>query len=127
MSNSIIATCENKVVKYQGASVEEVKILSKGIGLSEGVLIMDGERKFYLVSSANDIDKTLAQVSIALEKTSNALGVIANSLTAIAGNMNGPSTSPPPAIPNNVVQINQSVSEINQAKSALDEIKGSLL
>lgn len=111
MSKTLNASCAAGVVTLNGAPVE-AEILSEGVGESEGALILDKEKAFYIASNATDLKTTL-------EKISDALTKVGETLTAIGAGMTGPTTTPPPTLAANVVEINLIVAELTTLKGAL--------
>jgi len=111
MSKILQATCISGVVSYEGFPVE-AEILSEGVGESEGVLILQGDKAFYIASNATDLKTTL-------EKLTNALTKVTETLTAIGAGMTGPTTAPPPTLAANVVTINLAVTELTTLMGAL--------
>jgi len=111
MSKILEATCLAGIVKWEGSPVE-AEILSEGEGSSEGVLLLEKEKAYYLTSNASDLKTTL-------EKVIDALTKVTETLTAIGGNMTGPTTAPPPTLATNVVAINLLVTELTTLKGAL--------
>ena len=108
----IPATCQAGVVTADDVPVPAAVIQSKGVGASEGVLLIDGEEARYLPNTTPDIEETL-------EKISDALTTIANTLTAIGAGMTGPTTAPPPSLPSNVASLNATIAELEALKGAL--------
>jgi len=111
VSKTINATCSAGVVSVEGKPVE-AEILSEGIGESEGALILDKGKSFYIASNATDLKTTL-------EKISDALTKIGETLTAIGSGMTGITTAPPPTLPVKVGEINAIVAELTTLKDAL--------
>jgi hypothetical protein len=111
LSKTINASCAAGVVSVDGNPVV-AEILSEGVGSSEGVVILDKEKAFYITSNATDLQTTMEKIASALTK-------IGETLTAIGAGMTGPTTAPPPTLAANVVQINLIVTELNTLKAAL--------
>jgi hypothetical protein len=111
MSKILEASCISKVVKWEGSPVE-AEILSEGNGESEGVLILEKDKAFYLASNATDLKLTL-------EKIADALTKITETLTAIGAGMTGPTTAPPPSLAVNVASVNLLVTELETLKGNL--------
>lgn len=111
MSKILEATCISGVVKWEGSPVE-AEILSEGIGSSDGLLLLEKEKAYYLTSNASDIKTTL-------EKLIDALTKVTETLTAIGGNMTGPTTTPPPVLAANVIAVNLLVTELTTLKGSL--------
>lgn len=111
MSKILKASCKTGAVKWEGSTVE-AEILSDGTGESEGILILEKDKAFYIPSSAKDIETTL-------DKLIGALTKITETLTAIGGGMTGPTTAPPPTLPADVAEINIIISELETLKGDL--------
>jgi hypothetical protein len=111
MSKILKATCQGKVVKFNEAIIE-AEILSEGNGESEGALLLEGEKAYYLPSNATDLKETL-------EKVSEVLGKIGETLTAIGAGMTGPTTAPPPDLAAKVAEINAIASELSTLKEGI--------
>lgn len=112
MSKILEATCEAGVVTSEGAAVPGASILSEGIGESQGLLLMQGDKKTYVTSSAADL-KT------AIEKVVEAINKIGTVLTAIGAGMTGPTTAPPGTLATDV-------SELVALATELETLKGNL-
>lgn len=113
MSKVLSATCDTSgKVTADGTEVVGAIVLSEGKQASSGVAVMDGDKVWYLTSSATDIKTTI-------EKAADAITKIATVLTAIGSGMTGPTTAPPPTLVTDVLAINQVVTELNQLKEAL--------
>lgn len=113
MSKILAATCDNAgKVTADGVIVPEAVVLSLGKQASSGLLYLDGDNAWYFPSSATDVEATLGQISLAIEK-------IANVLTSLGAGMTGPTTAPPPT-------LGVDVAAIMQIKAAVDQLKGAL-
>lgn len=91
MSKVLNATCSAGIVLVDGTPIENVEILSEGVGPSEGILILDGEKSYYVPKSVEDIASTLGHLSDALEKLIDALTIHDTAGFLVAG----PTPSPP--------------------------------
>jgi hypothetical protein len=111
VSKTLNASCAAGVVTVEGKPIE-AEILSEGVGSSEGAIILDKEKAFYIASNATDLKTTL-------EKISDALTKVGETLTAIGAGMTGPTTAPPPTLAANVTEINLIVVELTTLKDAL--------
>ncbi len=100
------------VVTADGVPVVGAIILSEGKQASSGVAVMDGDKVWYLTSSATDI-KTV------IEKVIAALNEIGPALTSIGAGMTGPTTAPPPTLPTAVTNITTVVTQLTTLKEAL--------
>lgn len=125
MTKILKATAQARVVTFEGQSVA-AEILSEGVGSSEGLLIIERDKAFYIPSSALDIKSTLESLSGSLEQVSNALTQIATSLTSIGANMTGPTTSPPPTLAADVLLIQQASTAIMAIKTQADTLSENL-
>ena len=111
MSKILNATCQGGTVLVDGVPVN-AEILSEGQGPSEGVALIEKEKVFYVASNATDIKTTL-------EKVTNVLTKIGETLTAIGGGMTGPTTAPPPNLATNVAEMNLVIAELTALKDVL--------
>lgn len=114
MSKTLKAECDgSEKVFYGDTEVISCEILSEGKQKSDGILVIDKGKTYYLTSSATDIKTTL-------EKISSALTEIATALTTIdAKPVGGTGSAPAPAVGGNVATLNTLKSEIDQLKGAL--------
>lgn len=113
MSKILDATCDAQgKVTADGVEVVGAIVLSEGKQASSGTAVMDGDKVWYLTSSATDVKATLEKMAAAITK-------IANMFTSVGSGMTGPTTAPPGTLPTDVVELNQMVAEINQLKGAL--------
>lgn len=118
--------CTNEIVKIEDLPISDAQILSIGKGESTGIVLMIGEKSYYLTSNATDIETTIEKINDIADNLSDALSKIANVLTSIGSGMTGPTTAPPPTLATDVAAINGYVSEIDAAKSDLETLKGDL-
>jgi hypothetical protein len=113
MSKILSATCNSSgKVTADGVEVVGAIVLSEGKQASSGVAVLDGDKVWYLTSSATDIKTTI-------EKLSDSLTKIGNMLTAIGAGMTGPTTAPPPTLAADVTALNAVVTELNALKDGL--------
>jgi len=113
MSKILDATCNAAgVVTADGTTVIGAIVLSEGHQASEGLAVMDGDKVWYLTSSATDVKTTI-------EKMADAITKIANLFTSVGGGMTGPTTAPPPTLVTDVLALNTLVTELNTLKAAL--------
>lgn len=113
MSKVLDATADaTGAVTADGVPVSIATLISEGKQSSSGILIIDGDKAWYIPSNATDIKATI-------EKAADAITKIANVLTAIGAGMTGPTTAPPPTLATDVVAINLVVTQLNQLKEAL--------
>lgn len=113
MSKIISATASAAgKVTADGVEVIGAIILSEGKQASSGVAVLDGDKVWYLTSSATDIKTTI-------EKLSDAITKISNIFTAIGAGMTGPTTAPPPTLAASVTALTAVATELNTLKEAL--------
>lgn len=127
MSKVLDATCNaSGTVTADGVPVVGAIVLSEGKQASSGVAVMDGDKVWYLTSSATDIKNTIEKLISVIEKDAEALTQIATTLTSIGAGMTGPTTAPPPTLATDVVTINSKVTALNAVKAELNTLKGAL-
>lgn len=128
MSRSIAlpATCVQSVVKVDNFPVEIAEILSSGKAQSSGVLVMYGDKAFYITNVSGDIKTTIEKLISTITSLNDALTQIGTTLTSIGAGMTGPTTAPPPTLPTDVTAINAKVTELNAIKSDLNSLKEAL-
>lgn len=126
MSKVLEATCAVGVVESEGVPVPVAEIFSEGVGPSEGVLIVDKEKAFYIAKTSPDLDATLAQINAALTQTATAISLIATALTAIGAGMTGPTTAPPPTLAAQVAAITATGVQVTAANTLLQTLKAML-
>lgn len=113
MSKVLDATCDQTGrVTADGIIVVGAVVLSEGKQASEGVAVMDGEKVWYLTSSAADVKATIVKVVDAIQKT-------ANLFTSIGTGMTGPTTAPPGTLATDVAALNLVATDLNTLKEAL--------
>lgn len=112
MSKILEATCEGGVVTSEGVAVPGAEILSEGVGESQGLLLMQGDKKTYMASNATDLKTTIEKVVEAINK----VGTI---LTAIGAGMTGPTTAPPGTLATDVLELTQLATELETLKGNL--------
>lgn len=111
MSKTLEANCTGNVVKI-GSDPIAAEILSEGVGESQGIVVMDKDKAYYITSNATDLKTTL-------QKLTDALTQIGTTLTSIGAGMTGPTTAPPPTLATDVAQINLIVTELTTLKDTL--------
>lgn len=126
MSKILEASCDaNGKVTVAGVEVPDAIVLSEGKQASTGVLILDGEMKKYIPSSAADIKTTIEKAIDTITDTAAALTQIATALTSISA-VTGPAWAPPPTLATDVTTITSKVTSLNATKTALNTLKGAL-
>lgn len=112
MPRAIEATCVAGVVTAGALPVTSAAIQSEGIASSSGILLLDGDKAFYLAKTSPDLKTTL-------EKIASALGQIATTLTSIGAGMTGPTTAPPPTLAADVAALTVIQTQLSVLKEAL--------
>lgn len=113
MARIFNATCNALgIVTAEGVQVPDCVVLSEGKQASAGLMFAQGDKFYYLPSSALDIKATLTDVIAALTE-------ISSTLTAIGAGMTGPTTAPPPTLPASVITINSKITTLTALKEAL--------
>lgn len=79
MSKVLAASCEAGVVTCEGKVIAGAEILCEGIESSEGVLIIDQEKSYYLANTQPD----LKEVIESLVEIITQVGAIATALDAV--------------------------------------------
>lgn len=122
MSKTLRATCENGVVTAENTTIQEARVLSSGIGASQGVVILDDERADYIPDTTSDLEETIDQtIALAeaaaegLSATSSAIGVVGAEAGVAA-----------PALAALQVPIDLAASSLEDVAAALEELKGRL-
>jgi len=116
MSKVIVATCEDGKVTAEGVEVPSAEIFSEGEASSEGLLILDGDKAYYVAKTSPDLKTTLQKLTTALGKVSSALSALdgAHFLVAATGGVpSGPLIATP-------------ISELNAVKAELEDLTDSL-
>jgi hypothetical protein len=127
MSKALAASCEGGVVTAGGVAVAGTEVQSEGVGASTGVLILDGEKRYYFPKGTPDLKTTLEQVIAALAQTKTALNQVASALTTIDAKPTGGTGSAVVAtVAANVSAINTAATAVDTAKEALNTLKGAL-
>lgn len=140
MSKTITASCVGGIVTADGVPVPAAEVLSEGVGASEGLLVVDEEKAFYVAKTTPDLETTLThlitaltQVKAALDQTVTGLQKTGTTFTATFAGMLGPATAPPPTGPTGVAdivaaaaQVTAAATQIETAKTALNTLKGML-
>lgn len=126
MSKTLRAQCSAGIVTVEGTPVPAARVLSSGVGSSEGVLILDEDKADYIAKTVQDLDATLQDVTSALGQVVTALGQIASGLTAIGAGMTGPTTAPPPTLAVTVAAITAASVQITTSQTNLTALKAML-
>lgn len=113
MSKLLEATCSPAgIVTADGVPVEGAVILSQGKAQSSGILLIDGEKLWYLTSSASDLKTTIEKVASALNQAATGLNSAGGALNGLAGGSGAGAIAAAAA-------ITPIVAELNALKEAL--------
>lgn len=126
MSKVLEASAEAGVVTVEGLPITIADILSKGVGSSTGVLIIEGDKAYYLTSNADDLSDTLADTKSAIDKVVQAVNQIATSLTTLNAQFTANSLSPSAAIAAQVVAITGYATELTAIGVEMETLKEAL-
>jgi hypothetical protein len=85
MNRVIEASCSASIVQADGVPVPGATILSEGIGQSEGIAIIQGDKVYYVNSSAADLKTTIEKLVDVLTQLTGALTAIDAKPTGGAG------------------------------------------
>lgn len=113
MAKIIAASLSSGKVMAEGFEIQDAVVLSEGEADSEGVLILDGDKQYYIAKTTPDVKTTIEKVVDAIDK-------IANLFTAIGAGMTGPTTAPPGTLATDVAAIQAVKTELETLK---DELK----
>lgn len=111
MSKVIEATCQANVVTVDGQPVDAT-ILSKGLGSSSGIAVLDKDSVTYVTSNATDLETTIDNLNQSLTK-------LITIVTAIGAGMTGPTTTPPPTLAADLAEITAIVATLTTLKGQL--------
>lgn len=126
MSKMLEASVVGGVVKVGSLPIEDAVILSKGLGDSEGVLLVEEDQATYIPNASTDIESTLTQLITALEKIADAITKTSTTFTSVGAGMTGPTTAPPPTLAVDVALLVTYATAVTAAKTQLQSIKGAL-
>jgi hypothetical protein len=127
MSKILTATCDAQgKVTADSVVVDIAQVLSEGKQASSGILIIDGNKAWYMPSSATDIKTSIEKLIAVITDAAAALTQVGTTLTSIGAGMTGPTTAPPGTLATDVVNINSKVTALNATKAELETLKGAL-
>jgi hypothetical protein len=126
MSKTLEATCTAGVVLVGGLPVPGATVFSEGIAESEGVVLLDEDKAFYLPKTTPDLKTTLDNLVNVLSQLETAINTIGDTFTAVGAGMVGSSTAPPPTLPASVTSIKATATAIDAIKTTLTTLKGAL-
>lgn len=123
MSKALLATCEDGEVFCEGKLIEDCEIFSEGVGVSQGLLILDEDKRYYVAKTSPDLKLTLEKVIVALDNAADALNAL--DTAAFLVGVTGGAMTPAVGIPGTPVAASN-ISAINSAKADLEELVGEL-
>lgn len=127
MSKILDATCDaTGVVTADGVAVTIAEVQSEGKQASSGILIIDGDKAWYIPSSATDIKTTIEKLITVIDKVSDAITKTSTIFTSVGAGMTGPTTAPPPTLAADVLVLTGKVTELAAVKTELNTLKGAL-
>lgn len=71
MTKIIDATCATNIVKIGGLPVTPCTILSEGVGASNGVVILDGDKAVYVPKTTADLKTVIEKLSLVLTQVTS--------------------------------------------------------
>lgn len=117
MSKILAANCQTKIVTVKNIPVPVAEIFSEGVGESEGILILDEDKAFFLNSSASDIKTLLEKIGTILTDLTGALTTLDTAgFNTGAGSASAPS---PPIIQDKITAIQNAALELGILKDTL--------
>lgn len=119
------ATCVQSVVKVDTYPVQSAEILSEGQGQSSGVLIMFGEKAYYVPKASGDLKSTLENLVDTITTLNEALTKISTTLSSLGAAI--PTATPPPTLAADVAEIVSKVTALNAIKAEINTLKGALV
>jgi len=118
LSKILEATCEDGEVTVEGDVLDPVEttVLSQGVALSDGIVIIQGGKAYYLANNSGDLKTALETLSDALDAIAGGLSSLdsAGFLIAATGGVPGPPVAA------------GDIASINSAKTAVDNLLGAL-
>lgn len=78
--------------------VPEAVIVTAGIELSEGFLVIDEDRAFYMTANTTNIESGLQDLIDVATRLSTVCTELITAFTAFGAAMTGPTTAPPPTL-----------------------------
>lgn len=126
MSRILEATCIGGVVTSEGVPVPIAEIFSAGIAQSQGLLIMQDGKAYYITSNATDIEATLDGVSDAITTLTATIAQLITTFGSFAAAMTGPTTAPPPTLAAEMAVLTAKSAELTATKATLELLKAGL-
>lgn len=127
MTKILAATCSPaSIVTAAGLPVAGAVILSEGKQQSSGFLVIDGDKIWYVASSATDIKTTIEKLVALLDKLSTVVTTTSTGLIAAGSALDGIAGGSGTAVTaagNNLTPI---VSELASLKVEMNLLKGAL-
>jgi len=119
MSKVLEATCVAGIVKVGALPITDTEILSEGEGASEGVIILQEDKRYYLAKTSGDLKE-------ALDRLSSALGDLTSALTAIDTKSQATTCLAGPGVTVPTPVAASSIASIVTAHAAIDVLRGML-
>lgn len=137
MTKIIEATCQGGIVSIEQIPHQSVTILSKGVGSSSGVAILDGPKQTYVANTTPDLETTLEKLIAVLQKLETGLGKVSDGLDKIKTVLNTHDTAGflisatagvpyTPASAADIAAVGTAKSGVDTCKSDLATIRGDL-
>ena len=120
MSKVFHANCTaDGIVQCEGFDIPEATLLGEGKSESEGVLLMDEDRPFYIPKNISDLNTTLEKISQALDKIASGIEKLdtAGYVIAVVGDATGTPAGP---------FATGEIADIRSLKGELDDLRGAL-
>jgi hypothetical protein len=113
MAKALQGSCIGGVVSVGSLPVPGTKILSEGVGPSDGLVVIDNEECTYVPKTSGDLKTTL-------DKITQALGQVISALTTIdAKPVGGTGSAPAPGAATNIAQLTSLQAELSALKGML--------
>lgn len=111
-------------VTVLGVVVQGTLVLSEGKQASSGLFILEGDKSYYLPSSATDVKTTIEKIIAVIEKLNETINQVALISTSLGAAI--PTLNPPPTLATDVAVLNTKVTELTAVKTELETLKGAL-
>lgn len=110
MSKVLSATCEEGIVTAEAVPVEVTQKLCEGVAASEGFILMQGDKVFYVAKTSGDLKTTLQKLSEVLGNISSALSSLDSAGFLIGATAGVPS---PPILAADIAALDAVIEEID--------------
>lgn len=112
MSKILPGSCTGNVVTSESLPIPTAEILSEGVGPSTGIVIMQGDKQFYIAKTSPDLKVTI-------EKLNSLITKLVPIITSIGAGMTGPTTAPPPTLATDLLELTAINIELTTLKNML--------